>query len=139
MAVIPDGNSRARTAAMAGARRFWELECWQLAREFKIAIYRFAEAPLVKRDFKLYDQLRDSAASAPRNIAEGFGRRSHPDFARFLDVARGSVAECQNHLLDAIDRGYLAETDFARMNALADRACGAIASLQRYLRANTGP
>jgi hypothetical protein len=76
---------------MAGARRFWKLECWLLARQFKIAVHRFAERPPVKRDVKFYDQLRDAAAS--------------PDFARFLDVARASLAESQNHLLDAIDRG----------------------------------
>jgi four helix bundle protein len=111
-----------------------DLVCWQLSRQLKVAVYRFAEARAIKRDFRFYDQLRDSAASAPRNIAEGFGRRSHADFARFLDVARGSLAECQNHLLDAIDRGYLREADFTPMNALAERTSGAIAALQRYLR-----
>ena len=119
---------------MAGARRFWELECWQLARQFKIAIYQFAETPQVKRDWKFCDQIRDAAASPPRNIAEGFGRRTHADFARFLDVARGSLAESQNHLRDAVDRGYLSEADFTPMNILAERTCGAIAALQRYLR-----
>jgi four helix bundle protein len=119
---------------MAGARRFWELECWLLARQFKISVHRFAERPPVKRDLKFYDQLRDAASSPPRNIAEGFGRRSHADFARFLDVARASLAESQNHLLDAIDRGYLGEADFRSMNTLAERTCGAIAALQRYLR-----
>ncbi|NOT25799.1 MAG: four helix bundle protein [Acidobacteria bacterium] len=68
------------------------------------------------------------------NIAEGLGRRSHADFARLLDVARGSLAECQNHLQDAVDRGYLSHKDFVSLHALADRACGAVAGLQRYLR-----
>jgi four helix bundle protein len=119
---------------MAGARRFQDLVCWQLARELKLAVYRFAETPPVKRDFKFYDQIRDAAASPPRNIAEGFARRSHADFARFLDVARASLAESQNHLIDAIDRGYLGEDEFKSMNTLAERTCGAIAALQRYLR-----
>jgi len=121
-------------AFMAGVRRFWDLECWQLAREFKLAVYRFAESPAVKRDQYFYGQLRDAAASPPRNIAEGFGRRTHADFARFLDVARGSIAEAENHLRDAIDRGYLSEADFKPMHDLAERTCGAIAALQRYLR-----
>jgi four helix bundle protein len=121
-------------AGVAGARHFRDLVCWQLSRQFKTAVYRFAECPAVKSDFRFCDQLRDAAASAPRNIAEGFGRRSHADFARFLDVARGSLAECQNHLVDAIDRGYLTETEFAPMNALAERAAGAIAALHRHLR-----
>jgi four helix bundle protein len=119
---------------MAGARRFQDLVCWQLAREFKIAVYQFAETPSLKRDYKFYAQIRDAAASPPRNIAEGFGRRSHADFARLLDVARASLAESQNHLIDAIDRGYLEDAEFRTMNSLAERTCGAIAALQRYLR-----
>ena len=93
---LVQGMRRALSHEMSGARHFRELVCWQLANELKLGIYRLAEQPPVKRDFKFYDQIRDAAASAPRNIAEGFGRRSHADFARFLDVARGSLAESQN-------------------------------------------
>jgi four helix bundle protein len=117
-----------------GARHFRDLVCWQLAHELKIALYRFVEQPQVTRDFKFCSQVRDAAASAPRNIAEGFGRRTHADFAHFLDVARASLGECQNHLQDAVDRGYLTADEFKTMNALAERACGAVAGLQRYLR-----
>ncbi len=119
---------------MAGVRHFRDLVCWQLANELKLQIYRLAEQPPVQRDFRFRDQIRDAAASAPRNIAEGFGRRTHREFAQFLDVARGSLMECQNHLQDAVDRGYLAEPDFKSMNVLAQRTCGAVARLQRYLR-----
>jgi four helix bundle protein len=100
----------------------------------KLGIYRLSEQPNVKRDFRFCDQIRDAAASAPRNIAEGFGRRSHADFARFLDVARGSLAECQNHLHDAVDRGYLDAAEFTRLNSISERAAAAVARLQRYLR-----
>lgn len=119
---------------MAGARHFRELDCWQLATELKLALYQLAERPTVRKDFRFYNQLRDAAASAPRNIAEGFGRRTHPDFAHYLDVARASLGECQNHLQDAVDRGYLNADDFQTMNTLAERTCGAVAGLQRYLR-----
>jgi len=119
---------------MAGARHFRELACWQLANELKLGIYQLLEPPELKRDFRFCDQMRDAAASAPRNIAEGFGRRSHADFARFLDVARGSLAESQNHLQDAVDRGHLDATEFQRLNSLSERASAAVARLQRYLR-----
>ena len=122
-------------AAMAGVRDFRELVCWQLAREFKLAVYDFIKRPHVSRDFKFCDQLREAARSAPRNIAEGFGRRSHADFARLLDVARGSLAECRNHLHDAGDLGYLDAAELTDLDALASRAAGAVAALQRHLRA----
>jgi four helix bundle protein len=119
---------------MAGARYFRELVCWQLAQELKLAIYRLVDSPQIKPDLRFCDQIREAARSGPRNIAEGFGRRTHREFAMFLDVARGSLMECQNHLQDGVDRGYLSHTEFTSLNALAQRTCGAVARLQRYLR-----
>lgn len=119
---------------MAGARHFRDLDCWQLANELKLEIYRFVEATNTKKDLRFRDQIKDAAASAPRNIAEGFGRRTHREFAHYLDIARGSLMECQNHLQDAVDRGYLAKDHFEKMNSLAQRTCGAVAALQRYRR-----
>jgi four helix bundle protein len=119
---------------VAGARHFRELVCWQLAQELKLALYQVIETPTIRKDVRFYEQVRDAAASAPRNIAEGFGRRTHAEFARYLDITRGSLAECQNHLQDCVDRGYLAEAEFKRLNTLAERTCGAVARLQRYLR-----
>jgi four helix bundle protein len=123
---------------MAGARHFRELTCWQLSRELKIDLYGFADTPHVRKDLRYRDQLRDAAASVPRNIAEGFGRRTNKEFAHYLDIARGSLMECQNHLQDGKDRGYLDDGDFTRMNALAQRACGAVAGLLRHLRKKAG-
>ena len=119
---------------MAGARHFDELDCWQLANELKLAILEIAERPRVARDFKFCGQFVDAAAGAPRTIAEGFGRRSDADFAKFLDYARGSLMECQNHLTDAADRRYIDATERDRLIVLAKRAGGAAAGLQRHLR-----
>jgi four helix bundle protein len=119
---------------MAGAKHFRDLTCWQLADELKLAIYRLADSPQVIADVRFREQLIDAARSAPRNIAEGFGRRTHREFAMFLDIARGSLMECQNHLKDAVDRKYLAPAEFTTLDALARRTCGAVARLQQYLR-----
>ena len=59
---------------------------------------------------------------------------SFADFARFLDIARGSLSETQNHLQDAVDRGYLDAAEFSRLNGISARAAAATARLQRYLR-----
>ena len=128
------GSWYAPSSRVAGARHFRDLVCWQLSQELKIELYRLVERPQVKRDFRFYEQVRDAAASAPRNIAEGFGRRTHAEFARYLDIARGSLAECQNHRQDGLDRGYFDAEEFKRLNILSGRTCGAVAGMQRYLR-----
>ena len=116
---------------MAGAKHFRESVCCQLAQELKLAIYELIESPTIKRDLRFCDQIREAARSGPRNIAEGFGRRTHREFAMFLDVARRSLMECQNHLQDSVERRYLSRTEFTSLNARAEdvRCSGTITAL----------
>ena len=46
------------------------------------------------------------------NIAEGHGRRTNQEFANFLNIVRGSVAETQSHLYVAIGLKYISKEDF---------------------------
>ena len=126
-------------SVMAGVRHYRDLECWQLARSLKVRIFTFTGRRPASGDFEYVRQIRDAARSGPRNIAEGFGRRTHADFARFLDVARASLMECQNHLDDAVDSEYLGRAEANEMIVLAKRAGGAVAALQRYLRNHPDP
>ena len=121
-------------SCMAAARHFTELDCWQLANELKLRLYGVTSRSHVKPDKDWVEDVRDAAASAPRNISEGFGRRSDPDFAHFLDIARASLNECQNHLLDAVDRGYIEQFECRELTTLSKRVIGAVAGLQRHLR-----
>ena len=126
------GCATARTP-MTRVRHFRELGCWQLACELKAALGRFVEGPQVQRDFTFCSQVRDAAASLPRTIAEGFGRRTRAEFALSLDSARASLGECQAYVQDALDHGYLSPDDFKTLSTLAERTCGAVAELQRRL------
>jgi len=117
-----------------GVRRFEDFDCWKLSNELKLAIYWLVERPHVRPDQDFCEQIRSAAASAPANIAEGFGRRSDAEFAHFLDFARGSLNECRNHFGDARDRNYIDEVERSALDVLASRAVGAVAGLQRHLR-----
>ena len=116
------------------ASKFEELRAWQLAREFKQGIYELTARQPLSRDFRLREQLREAAASAPGNISEGFGRFDPPDFARLVKIAKASLMECQNHLLDAVDRGHITTAVCDQHVARAQGVLNEIAGLLDYLQ-----
>jgi four helix bundle protein len=122
-----------------GATKFTELVAWQLARELKLRVYALVKQPSVARDVKFVAQIVDAAASAPRNIAEGFGRFSRREFANFLKIAIASEQEVRNHFIDARDRGFIDDTQMAADLRLADRAIGAATRLRQYIISPRNP
>ncbi|HEY7292359.1 MAG TPA: four helix bundle protein [Vicinamibacterales bacterium] len=116
-----------------GARTYRELVCWQLANDLKLRVYAVTAINGVARDVRFCDQIRDSARGAPRAIAEGFGRFRPGDFGRYLEYARASLIETQNHLDDARDCGYVSAAAHRELVTLADRAIGAVTNLRKYL------
>jgi four helix bundle protein len=133
----PEGREIAAVVGMA--RRFQDLECWQLGRELRTAVTELVKEPAIARDFDLRDQLTRAARSVCRNIAEGFGRGSHPEFARFLDIAIGSATEVQDHLTEAVDSGKIPSTTADPIDRVARRAVGAMSNLGAYLRSTPTP
>jgi len=114
-------------------RRFEDLDVWRLSFELQREVFAFTAYGAAWQDLKFREQIRDAAASAPRNIAEGFGRYRPREFSRFLHIARGSLHETRHHLHDALQRSYLAADKHDRLVHLSDRAIGASTGLLRYL------
>jgi four helix bundle protein len=124
---------------MAGFRDFREIAAWQRSREVKLLAYKLLKRPEVARDFEFRDQLRDCSRSAPRNIAEGFARYKHKEFAQFVRVAKGSMGEVLDHFIDAVDNGYLPKAEFPRHEHACKKAFLAINGLIRYLESTPDP
>jgi four helix bundle protein len=116
-----------------GARHHSELHAWQLSSMLRDEVLELAAMPAVSRHLKYCDQITDAASSAPRNIAEGFGRYTHREFARFLSIAIGSLAELQTLLDEAHARQLLDDPRYARLHALSVRAWKATAALKNSL------
>jgi four helix bundle protein len=75
-----------------------QLEIWQRAMDYTVAIYEFsADLPLDER-FNLTRQIRKATISVPLNIAEGCGCLTNPEFARFLSYAYRSLKETETCL-----------------------------------------
>lgn len=90
---------------------------WQKAHELVLEIYRDSSRFPTDERFGLTAQLRRAAASIASNIAEGCGRGTNKDFARFLGIAAGSASEVEYQILLARDLGYLSDEDFDPLNA----------------------
>jgi four helix bundle protein len=120
-----------------GVRHFTELRCWQLSSELKRRMYALCARSPFCRDRDFCQQVRRAAASGPRNIAEGFSRFNHREFLQFARIARGSVGETQDALIDARDRAYLDENEFVELWKLSQDVIGAITGLMRYLSEST--
>ena len=117
-----------------GVHSFYELRAWQSARTFKLAIYRLIDQGTLATDFKLRDQLRESARSAASHVAEGYGRFYPADFARFLGMAKASLIEAQNHLQDAVDAGHITDGSRVEHQKIAQAALAEITTLVEYLQ-----
>jgi four helix bundle protein len=94
------------SSARSPARSFRDLRVWQKAHEFVLAVYRYSESFPEREKYGLAHQLRRAAVSIPANIAEGFGKRSPAEKARFLNIAEGSLEECRYYLILSQDLGY---------------------------------
>ncbi|PNY81953.1 four helix bundle protein [Deinococcus koreensis] len=88
-------------------RDFQELHVWQRAHALTLRIYEETRAFPPDERFGVTSQLRRCAASVAANIAEGCGRSSDNELARFLTIALGSLAETSYFLILVRDLEYL--------------------------------
>jgi four helix bundle protein len=117
-----------------GVQRFTDLRAWQACDLYKKAIYRLCSEGPLSRDCERRKQLEASACRTTSHIAEGFGRFSPPDFARFCVIARSSLMESQDHLRDCVDKKYVAEERQLELDKLAEAALQEVTGLMEYLQ-----
>lgn len=90
-----------------GYQNFEELEVWKKARILKNEFFDLIKQYPWEEKFRLIDQTIRSSRSINTQVAEGHGRRTFPDRIRFCVIARGSLSETLNHLIDAFDCKYI--------------------------------
>ncbi|MFQ5984020.1 MAG: four helix bundle protein [Alphaproteobacteria bacterium] len=87
-------------------RNFRDIKVWQKAHRLTLAVYQATNNFPTEERFGLTSQARRAAASIPSNIAEGCGRDSEAELARFLHIAAGSASELEYVLLLTRDLGF---------------------------------
>ena len=91
---------------------FEKLEVWQKAIVFADNVYALTKNFPLDERFGLTNQMRRAAFSISSNIAEGTSRISKQDFARFIEIATGSVSEVVSQSFIGRRQGFLDETGF---------------------------
>lgn len=89
---------------MTVARKFEELEIWQLAGKLAEDVYLCTKSI---KDYGFIDQLQRAAVSIMNNIAEGFEAGGNKMFLKFLYISKGSCGEVRSMLYLAIKLKYI--------------------------------
>jgi len=90
-----------------------DLEVWKKSIDLVDIIYDLTTAFPADERFRLTNQMIRAASSIPANIAEGSSRGSTKEYIQFINIAKGSLAELETHLIIAEPRHYITDNAFA--------------------------
>jgi four helix bundle protein len=94
---------------------FEKLIVWQKARKVAVLIYKTTKGFPKEEIFGISSQMRRCSVSIPSNIAEGSGRQTYKEKARFTEIAYASALELLNQLIISLDLEYIKEEDYIKI------------------------
>jgi four helix bundle protein len=110
---------------------FTEMSVWQHAQQLCLDAYLDMKNC---KDFTFCDQIKRAALSISNNIAEGAERSTSSEFARFLDIAKGSTGEVRSMYLLAVRLGYVKESTGRERCDTCIKISKQLAGFAKYLR-----
>ena len=118
---------------------FRQLDVWRLAMRLVREVYMITKTFPDSQRYVLTSQIQRSAISIPSNIAEGNGRASRKDYARFVSNALGSCAELQTQLLLAEDLEFATDGELTSTLDLCERVGSMLQRLHQALLRSPSP
>ena len=112
---------------------FEKLDVWQEAIQFADLVYALTGDFPEEERFGLTNQMRRAAVSISSNLAEGSSRVSRTDFSRFVEIATGSLFEVVSQTTIALRRRMIAESEYKRIYAAAEKQSKMLSGLRRSL------
>jgi len=107
-------------------RSFKKYDVWMDAMDLVDTVYNIIEKFPKNERYTLISQITRAAVSIPSNIAEGAGRSSEKEFARFLEFSLGSAYELETQLIISEKRQYISKEELKEVQEV-------LISLQRRL------
>ncbi len=109
-------------------RSYKDLKTWQRSYELCLEIYKITKGFPKEEIYGLTSQIRRAAVSVPCNVAEGYGRKTTPEYIRSLYIAYGSTCELETQVLLSGDLGYI---DAGKLKKVQD----GVGEVERMLKA----
>jgi four helix bundle protein len=113
--------------------RFEKLDVWNYAVDFAGIVYDVTRPFPADERFGLTSQMRRAAVSISSNVAEGSSRSSDNDFARFVEIAYGSLMEAVSQAHVANRQTYLPQAEFSTLYQHSERLAPMLSGLRASL------
>jgi four helix bundle protein len=127
------------TELALSVQSYRDLLVWQKAMRLAAEAYRLGRLLPKAEEYRLTSQLLRAAASVPANIAEGHARGTRKDYAHFVSIARGSLAETETILFLLVEVELLAEERVRAALELSSEIGRMLNGLLARLRDTTKP
>ena len=115
-------------------KSFEDLELYKECRKFRRSVSDFVKTLPKDEKYRLVDQLLRSSRSITANIAEGHGRYHYQENIQFCRQARGSLSETLDHLICALDEGYIEESRLREFRISYDQCLKLLNGYILYLK-----
>lgn len=112
---------------------FRKLDTWLDGVELADTIYTLTASFPKTEIYGLSSQMQRAAVSVPSNIAEGSGKGSDRDFARFVSISLGSLFELETQIEIAYRRGYISTENYYALRPRIESLQKRIYNLREHL------
>ena len=116
------------------ARGFFDIKAWQKADDLTVDVYQTTVSFPPDQRYSLTNQMQRAAVSVAANIAEGSGRSSDNEFARFVEIAYGSLMEVVSQMNIAESQEFIHQKDVADLSHQADEISRMLSGLRKNLK-----
>jgi four helix bundle protein len=115
-------------------QNYKDLKVWEKAHSFSLKVYEITNFFPKEEVYSLTNQIRRAAATIPANIAEGCGKMTKNNLARFLNIALGSSNEAEYFIILSKDLKYLTQENYEILILLINEIKAMLISLINKVR-----
>lgn len=115
---------------------FKKIVVWQKAHALTLRVYQITASFPKDELYGLTSQMRRASASMPANLAEGCGRDTQAELARFVHIASGSASDLEYHLLLVRDLGFIDEPTYSELDSSVNEIKKMLVGFVKAVRSN---